>query len=151
MEQERRWPPAHSAAAGLGQRAELWIAGNLLSAAGDERRDASGAGKAEALGDAAERNEAFFECKPGDEPALDRAVTRGDRLRRGVERRRNGVDDIVELRAAGMDLRPGKFFTPVDLLDDGWNAVDPGGGAEVDLRDGAIEKVFLVIDLLGYE
>jgi hypothetical protein len=150
-EEEGRWASAHAAAAGVGDDADVGITFDLVPAAGDERRDASGAGQSETLRNPAQRDEPFFERKVCDETALERAVLLGDRFEGRVEGLHYGFDDVFELRAAGMDLGALQILAllaPVEKLLD---AIDPGGRAEVHLRDGAIEEILFVVDLLENE
>jgi hypothetical protein len=117
-EEEGRGVAAHAAAAGVGEGADVRVAFDLVTAAGDERRDAAGAGQAETLRNPAQRDKPFFERKVCDEAALERAVLPGDRFEGRVEGLRHGLEDIFELRAAGMDLRKNRDRPSFVILED---------------------------------
>jgi hypothetical protein len=123
--EERRRAAAHAAAAGVGEGADVRVAFDLVTAAGDERRDAAGAGQTETLRNPAQRDESFFECKVSDEAALERAVLLGDRFEGRVEGLHYGFDDVFELRAAGMDLRALKILAPLGFVEKLLDAIDP--------------------------
>jgi hypothetical protein len=85
----------------------------------------SRAGQAETLRNPAQRDESFFECKVGDEAALERAVTLGDRFGGRVGGLRHGVEGVFEVRTAGMDLRALKILAPLGLVEKLLDAIDP--------------------------
>lgn len=85
--------------------------------------------------DTAQRDETFFEGKPGDESSLGSAAACADGVKRGVEGLRDRLDDVLELRSTGVNLRAGVLLTSVDLIDHVLDAVDPSGGAEESIVD----------------
>lgn len=63
------------------------------------------------------------------------AAACADGVKRGVEGLRDRLDDVLELRSTGVNLRAGVLLASVDLIDHVLDAVDPGGGAEESIVD----------------